>query len=44
MRVGIVGHGQDKFTPETELAAKNLIRKLLKKGDVVGKAVKWHLI
>jgi hypothetical protein len=35
MRIGIVGSEGAKFTPETEAAARNLIRGLLKPGDVV---------
>ena len=29
MRIGIVGHGTKKFTPETEKLAKDIIRKIL---------------
>ncbi len=35
MRIGIVGHGEDKFTLETQVKAKQLIYTLLKKGDTV---------
>jgi hypothetical protein len=35
MRVGIIGSGKDKFTPETEAKAREIIRKLLPEGAVL---------
>ena len=35
MKVGIVGHAANKFTPETEKKAKEIIRTLLYPGDVL---------
>ena len=35
MKIGIVGHGTDKFTPATRRAAVAIIRMLLKPGDVL---------
>jgi len=35
MNIGIVGHEAKKFTAETEAKAKEIIRSLLKPGDVV---------
>jgi hypothetical protein len=34
-RVGIIGHGADKFTPETEAQARAVIRSLLSREDIV---------
>jgi hypothetical protein len=35
MKIGIIGHGSDKFVPESKEAAINLIRKLLSKPDSI---------
>lgn len=43
MNVGIVGHESAKFTPETEAAARNVIRELLAPPDAVLVSGHCHL-
>lgn len=39
MRIGIVGHGTDKFTPQSELEARKIIYNILDRWVATGERI-----